>query len=645
MAKKIKTPVLLREFELDRASVNEADRTVELSFSSEAPVERWFGVEILDHSPSSVDLSRLNNGGALLMDHNTRDQVGVIEPKSAKIAADRRGRAVVRFSKSARAEEIFQDVKDGIRRLVSVGYRIDKLVTEKVEKGVETLRAMSWTPLEISLVSVPADPTVGVGRSEESRHFETEVEPLPSPTPVEPMKRSVLLLDPAPAGTAGGGTAPAPAAGNPEQHRGERGTLSQNAEIEAIATILEKRGVKIGDLANRALLTNMSVDGFRTEAMKLLPEVQPVRQAQPIDAKPKDWARYSITRACRMQMPGEKRDGIEEEFNQEVALKGGVRAAGLWVPREAFAMHAVQGRNFVAGTGTLGGMLVDTQNLGSMFIELLRNRAKTAMLGARMINLSNPVTIPRQNAAGSVNWVGETVAATLSTGNFTQMTLTPNGLSAFQQYGKQLLFESDPSIDGLIREDIMQIIALEIDRVVLHGTGSGQPTGITGTTGVTTIALGANGAAFSVANGRASMVSLETAVASANADVDNMAYLTNAQMRGRLKMIDENLTTQSASWVWKGGRNGEVNGYRAEVSQQVASNQTQGTATTICSSVFFGNWAEVLVAQFNNGATDLIVDPYTLAANAVVRVIARHWVDIGIRHGQSFGVLLGCLNS
>jgi HK97 family phage major capsid protein len=646
-AKEIKTPVLHREFELDRATVDDKARTVELSFSSEAPVERWFGIEILDHTPGSVDLSRLNAGGALLMDHSTRDQVGVVE--TARVDSDRKARAKVRFGKSVRAEEIFQDVKDGIRRLVSVGYRIDKLVTEKVEKGMETLRAMSWTPLEISLVSVPADPTVGVGRSEAQSQFTTVVEPLATPrrdelheSPSQTMNR--ILLDPAPAAGGGGGNpAPAPApAASPVRVAEYSATFT---EIEAIGEALKKRGVPgIDQLTTRALTTKMDVEAFRAEAFKLLPTVQPIRAAEPLDVKPKDWARYSITRAIRMQLPGQRRDGIEEEINSEIALKGGARAEGVWVPREAMVLAG--NRNFIAGTGTLGGMLVQTDNLGSQFIELLRNRALVAQLGARMINLSNPVTIPRQNAAGSVNWVGETVAATLSTGNFTQITLSPLGLSAFQQYGKQLLSESDPSIDALIRDDIMNIIALEIDRVVYHGTGSPQPTGITGTTGVTTIALGANGSAFTVANGRSSMVSLETAVATANADIGNIAYVTNAKLRGRLKMIDQSAATNTAQWVWQqsGGR-GEVNGYRAEVTNQVSSIQTQGTATTICSSVFFGNWQEVLIASFNSGATDLLVDPYTLGANAVVRVIARHWADMAIRHPASFAVLLGVLDA
>lgn len=634
MIKTLKTPVLHRTFEVSRDAVNVEKRTVELSFSSEAPVDRWFGVEILDHSPASVNLLRLNSGGALLMEHRTGDQIGVVD--NARIDTDKKGRATVRFGKSARAEEIFQDVKDGIRRLVSVGYRIEKMVTEKVEKGVETLRAMSWTPLEISLVSVPADASVGVGRSEES--FETEIEPM----------RILLEASPSIAASGGNPPAPTPPPAPPSPAADRLQILSEYratiAEIDGIAARLKGKVENVEALAAQARNENWTVEQFRREAFNRLPAVVPIRAAEPLEVKPKDWARYSIRRAIAMQCPGmnEKRDGIEEELSQEISIKGGKRSEGVWVPREAMVMA---GRNFIAGTGTLGGMLVQTDNLGSQFIELLRNRAKVAMLGARMINLSNPVTIPRQNAAGAVNWVGETVAATLATGNFTQITLSPLGLSAFQQYGKQLLSESDPSIDTLIRDDIMQIIALEIDRAVLHGSGAPQPTGITGTTGVTTIALGANGAAFSVANGRASVVSLETAVATANADVGTLAYLTNAKMRGRLKMIDESAATNTARWVWTGGVNGEVNGYRAEVSNQVSSIQTQGTATTIASSVFFGNWQDILVASFNNGATDLVVDPYVLAANAVVRVIARHWTDVAVRHPASFAVLLGVLDS
>lgn len=614
----IKTGLLFRSAEFDRAAVNVEKRTVELSFSSEEPVERWFGYEILDHSPGSADMSRLNSGGALLVDHNTRDQVGVVE--EAKIGADRKGRATVRFGTSARANEIFQDVKDGIRRLVSVGYRVSKLVTEKVEEGVETLRAMSWTPLEISLVSIPADTSVGVGRAGQNNDFETEIER----TIMEPNE-----------------TIEAPA--KPEKGpdltvvRGEAASAerARTREINAIADRLDGRVPGIRELAKKAVEGETTVEQFRAQAMDAMPEVQPIRPAKPLEVKPKEWARYSLSRAInRMAERGGKLDGFEAEMDQEIALKCGNRATGFWVPSEVLSK-----RSYVAGTGTLGGMLVDTVNDGAQFIELLRNRSKVAMLGARIINLDTPVTIPRQSGAGTANWVGETVAATLSAGNFTQITLTPLGVAAFEQYSKQLLATNNPSIDALIRDDINQILALAIDKAALHGSGSPQPTGIAGTTGINTVLLATNAQALGNATAYPALVSLETLISADNADVSTMAYLMNAACRGALKVSTRFASTDTPVWE----PNNTVNGYRAEVTEQIATNLTTGTATTICTVVFFGDWSQLIIGQFNGGATDLVVDPFVLAANAVVRIIARRWVDIGVRHPESFGVLGGIL--
>jgi HK97 family phage major capsid protein len=152
-----------RTFTFNRASSDRKARTVELSFSSETPVERSWGTEILDHGKKSVRLGRLRAGGPLLVDHDARDIVGVIE--SVRVDADLTGRAVVRFGKSARAEEVFQDVQDGIRRNASVAYVIYEAVEEKTkDSSLPTLRITDWEPYEISLVSVPADTAVGVGR-------------------------------------------------------------------------------------------------------------------------------------------------------------------------------------------------------------------------------------------------------------------------------------------------------------------------------------------------------------------------------------------------------------------------------------------------------------------------------------------------
>jgi HK97 family phage prohead protease len=162
MAKPQRFEPLTRSFDLSRSSINEDARTVDVVFSTETDkVERWFGVEILDHSPKAVRMERLNNAAPLLLDHSSRDQIGVIE--SASIAG-KTGTATVRFSKSARGEEMFQDVKDGIRSKVSVGYRVHDLKMERSDKktGKDTYRVTDWEPFEISLVSIPADDSAGV---------------------------------------------------------------------------------------------------------------------------------------------------------------------------------------------------------------------------------------------------------------------------------------------------------------------------------------------------------------------------------------------------------------------------------------------------------------------------------------------------
>lgn len=181
-------------------SIDEAERTVELAFSSEAEVEQWFGIEILDHSPGAVDMSRLNDGAPLLVDHNWRDQAGVV--KVARIDGDRVGRAFVKFSRSQRGEEIFQDVKDNIRTKVSVGYKIlDAKITETRDGGnVDVITVTRWLPYEISFVSVPADNSVGVGRSVpiDTPHMDpkenTADNPAHTPHPVKG-KRNMNLVE------------------------------------------------------------------------------------------------------------------------------------------------------------------------------------------------------------------------------------------------------------------------------------------------------------------------------------------------------------------------------------------------------------------------------------------------------------------
>jgi len=163
-----------RSFVIERADSAETDsRTVELAFASATPCEHfsWKLYDFIDVKLSmengAMRTERLTSGAALLADHDPRDQIGVVESFSVD-PQDGKARATVRFSKSARGQEIYQDVVDGIRRNVSVGFSIHKLVLEEENEGGNDLyRADDWEPFELSIVSIPADISVGVGRNAE----------------------------------------------------------------------------------------------------------------------------------------------------------------------------------------------------------------------------------------------------------------------------------------------------------------------------------------------------------------------------------------------------------------------------------------------------------------------------------------------
>lgn len=153
----------------------ENERRFELSFSSEEPYTRWYGVEILDHSEECMDLDRLQNIGVVLFNHRTDKVIGKIV-KAWK--EDRRGKAIIEFDDDTESEVIRKKVSGGTLKGVSVGYSVD--AWEEVAAGKKSSDgrftgpcyiAKKWTPLEISVVSVPADPTVGVGRTYDGSEF------------------------------------------------------------------------------------------------------------------------------------------------------------------------------------------------------------------------------------------------------------------------------------------------------------------------------------------------------------------------------------------------------------------------------------------------------------------------------------------
>ncbi len=603
-----------RALQVERAAINEEARTATLAFASETPYERWWGIEILDTTATSMRQGRLRSGANLLCDHDTRDVVGVVE--SVEIGADRVARAVVRFGKSARAEEVWQDVRDGIRRNVSVGYLIHKAQLVETKEGLETYRVTDWEPLEVSLVSVPADATVGVGRSLEQPAPPAAEREQPAPaTPTEP----------APIETPKEKAMP-----TPEVKIETPAQRNHAAEIAAIAATIPGGA----DLAMRSLQAGHTVEQFQQEAIRAMSN-KPLPTAD-IGMDKREVQQYSLMRALNAlanptDVNAQKAAAFERECSDAAGQKLGKQARGFLVPFD------VQQRDLVAGTPTAGGNVVATDLLAGSFIELLRNAMVINGLGTRMMTgLVGNIAIPKLTGAATAYWVAENAAPTESQQTIGQVTMSPKTVGAFTDISRRLLLQSSLSVEQMVQQDLATVLGLAIQQAAINGSGaSNQPTGILTLAGIGDVAGGTNGLAPTWGH----MVALETAIATANADVGTLAYLTNAKVRGKLKGT-EKFSAGTGAPVWADG-NTPLNGYRAAVTNAVPSNLTKGTSSGVCSAILFGNFADLMIGMW--GGLDLTVDPYSGSTAGTVRVVALQDVDVAVRNVESFAAMKDAL--
>lgn len=615
-----------RSLSVERAMVDAEARTVELAFASETPYDRWWGTEILDCAQTSIRLGRLVAGGPLLMDHDSRDHVGVIE--SVQIGADRVCRAVVRFGKSARAEEVFQDVLDGIRRNVSVGYMIHEAKLVETSEDKDIYRVTDWEPFEVSIVSVPADASVGVGRSADE---ESPVEVIEQPDPVEDNETEAESTEEIKS-TQGVITM---SDINIDQIRADAVKEEQKraSEIQAMGEHFARFGAD--KIAAECLRNGDTVEATRAKIMeKIGAQAMPTAE---IGLTEKEARSFSFMRAINaLANPGDRKAQAEAAFERECsdafAGKNGRSAQGFFVPVE------VQRRDLEVTTAnsSTGGKLVATDLVS--FIDALRNKMVVTGLGAQMLSgLVGSIAIPRQTAGATAYWVAESGAPTESQQTIDQVTMNPKTVGAFTDISRKLMLQSSIDVEAFVRNDLATVLALAIDLAAINGSGSNnQPTGILATSGIGSVAGGTNGAAPTLAN----MIDLETAVSVANADVGSLAYLTNAKVRGKLKQTFKNATYGDVP-VWGDGN--MVNGYNAAVSNQVPSNLTKGTASGVCSAVLFGNFADLIIGQW--GALDLMVDPYSNSTSGTVRVVALQDVDVAVRHAESFAAMKDALTA
>jgi HK97 family phage major capsid protein/HK97 family phage prohead protease len=605
----------IRSFLFNRDAINEDARTVELAFSSETPYERWWGIEILSHEEKSIRLGRLQDGGPFLMDHDSRDHIGVVE--SVQIGADRVGRAVVRFGKSARAEEVFQDVKDGIRRSVSVGYMIHKAVLTEESRDQETYTVTDWEPYEISLVSVPADATVGIGRSADTPNPIIEIKN-------SPMEKSMDKVETKPEVDV-----------KVIEERGAKGAMSTVNEILAIGT-----QYKCADLAAQAIQDGKSVKEFTSIVLERMAN-KPVDSAV-IGMSKKEAGNFSFLRALNaLANPGDRKAQEAAKFEREAsdafAQKHGKSAQGFFVPIE------VQARDLNVTTATAGGNTVATDLLSGSFIDLLRNKILVQRMGAQMLTgLTGQIAIPRQTGGATAYWVAESGAPTESQQAFDQVAMSPKTLGAFTDISRKLLLQSSMDVEGFVRNDLSRVVALAIDLAAINGTGEdNQPRGILNTSGIGSVVGGTNGLAPTWAH----IVELWSDIATGNADFGSMGIMTNAKVIGKLMTT---LKSEGVSgYIVENFPDAQgltsIGGMRGGVSNQVPGNLTKGSSSGVASALIAGNWNDLIIGQW--GSLDLMVDPYTGSTSGTVRVVALQDVDIAVRHAESFSAMKDALTA
>ncbi|WP_160153338.1 phage major capsid protein [Microbulbifer sp. ALW1] len=625
----------------EEGPVNLEARTVEMAFASETEkVERWYGIEVLICTPEAVDLSLLNNRAPVLDMHDWHQQVGVVD--EARVDPDHIARAVTRYSRSQRGEDILQDIADGIRSKVSVGYRVREMkLVEEREDGPDVYHITKWQPYEISTVSVPADDAVGVGRSAATRD--------PAHNPPESDDN---------AGGEARSAAPAvsdsPATPKPKSETREANTMDPK-ELEAAREAARKQGgvdetQRVADILDVAEQYNAEPEMVRTflrdtsktkhDLMQSLLEARADErgtqaEAPEIGMSDKEVRQFSflnLFRAMAFPESAEFRKQAAFELDCSVAAAQkhkGERKGDQMIPHDVLVASRAMDvgdlrragfdtRSLTATLADTGSNLVGTQHLAASFIDLLRNRMVLSRFGAMVLTgLNGNLVIPRQIGGAGMYWLDPENSDIPAEGLpiFDQVALTPKNAGAYTELSRQLLLQSSPGVENLVRMDLAAQMAIGLDKAGLYGTGAnGQPRGIINMTGINTVDFAGVNPTF------AEVVQMETETALDNADEANAAYAMGPGLRGYFKTTEKFAGSNGAT-IWEPGN--MVNGYGTAVSNQMEAGD-----------LLHGNFSDVIIGLW--GGLDMLVNPYSGDKAGITRVTAHQSCDTSGRHPESF---------
>lgn len=461
--RKIKTGILYRDVEIDRErDLDKDNRTVSLSFSSETPVERYFGNEILDHGPKSVRLDRMRTGGPLLVDHERTDLAGVVQDIS--VGGDRKGRAVVRFGRSQRANEVYQDVVDGIRTGVSVGYRIHEMIVDGKKDDVVTYRATDWEPLEISLVSIPADFSVGVGRKGEEEFDTTVIEKEETKTKKSEERKMDKCTK---CGTdLINGICPACEARAKLESARADSEKAERTRVSEIMAIGQRQNML--DMALNFVKEGKPLDEFRAAVIEKIG-----------NARPLDLGKVEVGKSREEDRPFRSLG----EFLMSVA---DAASPGNRIDPRLMKIRAASGAS--EGIPSDGGFLVQQDFTTALLAKtnetgILKPKCRTIPIGPGANGLKAPIVDETSRATGS-RWGGIQIYRTAEAGTATaskpKLAMLNVSLEKLMGicYATEELLKDATALEAIISQGFSEEFGFKIDDEIVNGTGAGECLGI-----------------------------------------------------------------------------------------------------------------------------------------------------------------------
>ena len=586
-----------RRMNLDATRADNALRSVPATLSSTFPVRRGNVSEVLLHGPDNVDLSR---APLPLIESHDANRLPIGRVDNLRIDGNKlRGDLV--FGSSSRANEIWQDVKTGIVRHLSIGYEI---LNDRSRGNV--IEVTRWQPVEASLVAIPADPQAGTFRSftPMNRDNIDNTDNNDNGNELQRLSRSQRR------------------AVSADQNATQLATQDERSRIMEITAMCATHGQVPGvrELERSLIDEGCSVQTARQYVLDRIREHGKLSRSYGSLGNPAhadDAQRpFSIVRAIGSFLDPRMDAGLERETSQEIARRVGRQPEGIYVPLGEMRQRAF---DYAAGQP-----VVPPAYLPDSFIDALRARSFVMRLGTRVLpDLVGNVSVPRLATGQTASWIAGDGVDGLPTTQpaFDSVTLSPKTIGALCVITRRMILQALPSAEQLVRDDFAKLIAAELDKAAIAGTGTtNQPRGIVNIAGIGTGTYPLAGPDYP------SVVAMEGGLMAANADAASIAYLTTPQLAAALKAKEK--ASGSGLFVWNAGREpgvGEMGGLPAYASSNVPVDK-----------IILGNFSDLLMGMW--GAIDVSVDPnYDFAKGSIaVRIFAS--VDFAVRHPQSFVV-------